>query len=391
MASRIKVDEVTNLAQSGSVSFPTGGASFSGNVAVTGNIDFTGQLLQNGSPFVTLPTQTAANLGAVLRSGGTSGTAYWDTSGEGASGVAGFSQGKYKAGFDITRGYSCCGYRSSSSWRNVNRLVHATYTQTNLGDLTSQSGAYIDGKPNTSFIGYVFATGNAWDSTTSYVSKINMNTDSNAGQASSMSSSRNRCSAMGRDFVYAYVHGGGSNSSSTVRYNLSTEASNNSTNNPSGSQNNPACGQGATVGWIRQGGAYAFNFSTESYTNWTDSPGTDGSNKTLSSRNGFSYWNTCGGYRTSCDWHLRDSYNGGRMASVSKNGITTGEETMHTGNEFGFICGQYDGSQNNNGYLFTYASHSFTRDSRMDRSGISGSASAAGIEFGTLMYGYTGM
>ena len=79
------------------------------------------------------------------------------------------------------------------------------------------------------------------------------------------------------------------------------------------------------------------------------------------------------------------------MASVSKNGITTGEESMHTGNEYGFISGQYDGSQNNNGYLFTYASHSFQRDSRMDRSGISGSASAAGVEFGTLMYGYTGM
>ena len=389
MASRIKVDEVTNLAESGSVSFPTGGASFSGNVGVTGNIDFSGQLLQNGTPFVTLPTQTADNLGAVLRSGGTSGTAYWDESGEGSQ--MGGSQAKYKAGFNITRGFSCCGYRGAQSWRNVNRLVHATYTQTNLGDLANQSGAYIDGKPSSTMIGYIFATGNSWDATTSAVSKINMNTDSNAGGASSMSSSRNRCSAMGRDFVYAYIHGGGSNSSNTVRYNLSTEASNNSTSNPSGSQNNPACGQGATVGWIRQGGAYAYNFSTESYTNWTDSPGTDGSNKTLSSRNGFSYWNTCGGYRTSCDWHLRDSYNGGRMASVSKNGITTGEESMHTGNEYGFICGQYDGTQNNNGYLFTYASHSFTRDSRMDRSGISGSASAAGIEFGTLQYGYTGM
>ena len=389
MASRIKVDEVTNLAESGSVSFPTGGASFSGNVGVTGNIDFSGQLLQNGTPFVTLPTQTADNLGAVLRSGGTSGTAYWDESGEGSQ--MGGSQAKYKAGFNITRGFSCCGYRGAQSWRNVNRLVHATYTQTNLGDLSAQSGAYIDGKPSTAMVAYIFATGNSWDATTSYVSKINMNTESNLGAASSMSSSRNRCSAMGRDFVYAYVHGGGSNSSNTVRYNLSTEASNNSTSNPSGSQNNPACGQGATVGWIRQGGAYAYNFSTESYTNWTDSPGTDGSNKTLSSRNGFSYWNTCGGYRTSCDWHLRDSYNGGRMASVSKNGITTGEESMHTGNEFGFICGQYDGNQNNNGYLFTYASHSFTRDSRMDRSGISGSASAAGIEFGTLQYGYTGM
>ena len=389
MASRIKVDEVTNLAQSGSVSFPTGGASFSGNVAVSGNIDFTGNLLQNGSPFVTLPVQTAANLGYVLRSGGTSGTAYWDGSGDGSQG--GGAQAQYKAGFDISRGYSCCGYRSSSSWRNVNRLVHATYTQTNLGDLASQSGAYIDGKPNTSFTGFIFATGNSWDSTTSYVSKINMNTDSNAGQATSMSSSRNRCSAMGRDFIYAYVHGGGSNSSNTVRYNLSTEASNNSTSHPNGSQNNPACGQGATVGWIKQGGARAFNFSTETYYNWTSSPGTDGSNKTLCSRNGFAYWNTCGGYRTSCDWSIRDSYTGGQMATVSKNGITTGEESMHTGNEYGFICGQYDGSQNNNGYLFTYASHSFTRDSRMDRSGISGSASAAGIEFGTLMYGYTGM
>ena len=388
MASRIKVDEVTNLAQSGSVSFPTGGASFSGNVAVSGNIDFTGNLLQNGSPFVTLPVQTAANLGYVLRSGGTSGTAYWDGSGDGSQG--GGAQAQYKAGFDISRGYSCCGYRSSSSWRNVNRLVHATYTQTNLGDLASQSGAYIDGKPSTNFTGFIFATGNSWDSTTSYVSKINMNTDSNAGQATSMSSSRNRCSAMGRDFIYAYVHGGGSNSSNTVRYNLSTEASNNSTSHPNGSQNNPACGQGATVGWIKQGGARAFNFSTETYYNWTSSPGTDGSNKTLCSRNGFAYWNTCGGYRTSCDWSIRDSYTGGQMATVSKNGITTGEESMHTGNEYGFICGQYDGSQNNNSYLFTYASHTFQRDSRMDRSGISGSASAAGIEFGTLMYGYTG-
>ena len=389
MASRIKVDEVTNLAQSGSVSFPAGGATFSGAISVTGNINFTGELLQNGSPFVTLPVQNADNIGAVLRSGGTTETAYWDTSGEGSQ--IGGSQAKYKAGFNITRGFSCCGYRGAQSWRNVNRLVHATYTQTNLGDLANQSGAYIDGKPSSTMIGYIFATGNSWDATTSAVSKINMNTDSNAGGASSMSSSRNRCSAMGRDFVYAYIHGGGSNSSNTVRYNLSTEASNNSTSNPSGSQNNPACGQGATVGWIRQGGAYAYNFSTESYTNWTDSPGTDGSNKTLSSRNGFSYWNTCGGYRTSCDWHLRDSYNGGRMASVSKQGITTGEESMHTGNEYGFICGQYDGNQNNNGYLFTYASHTFQRDSRMDRSGISGSASAAGVEFGTLMYGYTGM
>ena len=238
-------------------------------------------------------------------------------------------------------------------------------------------------------VGFIFATGNAWDSTTSYVSKINMNTETNAGAATAMSATRNRATTMCKDFTFAYVHGGG-NSSQLVKYNLSTEANSLNTTHPDGTQNNPAGGQGATVGWIRASGARSFNFSTETFVSWPDSPGTDGTNKTLSSRDGFSYWNTSGGYRTSSDWHLRDSYNGGRRANVSKNGLTTGEESMHTGNDYGFICGQYDGNQNNNGYLFTYASHSFTRDSRMDRSGISGSASAAGIEFGTLMYGYTG-
>ena len=103
MASRIKVDEVTNLAQSGAVSFPTGGANFTGAIDVQGNINFSGTLLQNGQPFVTLPTQDATNLGSVLRSGGTSGTAYWDNaSGEGSQ--QGSSQARYKAGFNITRG-----------------------------------------------------------------------------------------------------------------------------------------------------------------------------------------------------------------------------------------------------------------------------------------------
>ena len=109
MASRIKVDEVTNRNQSGAVSFPTGGASFNGTVNVTGNIDFTGTLLQNGQPFVTLPPQSASNLGRVLRSGGDTGDAYWDDGNEGTA--YGASQATYKAGFDITRGFACCGYR----------------------------------------------------------------------------------------------------------------------------------------------------------------------------------------------------------------------------------------------------------------------------------------
>ena len=387
MASRIKVDEVTNRNQSGAVSFPTGGASFNGTVNVTGNIDFSGQLLQNGQPFVTLPPQSASNLGRVLRSGGDTGDAYWDDGNEGTA--MGASQATYKAGFDITRGFACCGYRGGNSWRNVNRFVMSTYTNSNLGDLTTWSGAYLDCAQGTTFKNYIFATADSWNGTTSSVSSISMVTETNTGAATAMSSSRNRCTCMKKDFTYAFVHGG--NSSQITKYNLSTQASNQSSTHPNGSQNNPAGGQGATVGWIKQGSGQNFNFATETFHSWADNPGTDGTNKTLSSRDGFMYYNTGGGYRTSSDWHVRDSYNGGRRANVSKNGITTGEETMFTGNEYGFIVGQYDGNQNNNGYLFTYASHSFQRDSRMDSLGTSGRASGAGGEYGVLMYGYTGM
>ena len=48
-------------------------------------------------------------------------------------------------------------------------------------------------------IGYIFATGNAWDSTTSYVSKLNMNTETNAGAATSMAATekQSNCNVQG--------------------------------------------------------------------------------------------------------------------------------------------------------------------------------------------------
>ena len=65
MASRIKVDEVTNLAQSGAVSFPTGGANFSGDVAVTGNLSTTGSFDSN----IKLKSYTTAQLPTTLPEG----------------------------------------------------------------------------------------------------------------------------------------------------------------------------------------------------------------------------------------------------------------------------------------------------------------------------------
>ena len=50
-----------------------------------------------------------------------------------------------------------------------------------------------------------------------------------------------------------------------IKYNVDTEANSLNTTHPYGTQNNPASGQGATVGWIKTGGARSFDFSTETF------------------------------------------------------------------------------------------------------------------------------
>ena len=61
MASTLKTDNLSTLSGTGAVNFLQ-------SVDISGNIDFTGNLLQNGQPFVTLPEQSIETMGAMLAS-----------------------------------------------------------------------------------------------------------------------------------------------------------------------------------------------------------------------------------------------------------------------------------------------------------------------------------
>lgn len=160
--------------------------------------------------------------------------------------------------------------------------------------------------------------------------------------------------------------------------------------NPEGDVNNPAGGYGATYGWTKKGNGYYFPWATETYVGWNSPPGTDGSNKTISARNNRGYWNTAGGYATGANWSKRTMDTGVEVATISKPG-STGEESLHTGNQYGFMCGMYNGAQNNQGGVMNYTADTFTFNSSVNRVGVSGAASGAGTEFGTVVSGYTGI
>lgn len=379
MASELRVDQLKYTAAGQSttpnISLNTDGSStFGGNIDIGSN-----SLLVNGQPFSTLPEQFAtgdgATIGAVLKSDGTN--AYWEI-------IVNFEDG-----FAITRGYPAAGYKSSASWKNVNRLQHSTFTMSNLGDLITYSDAYTAGAQSAQMRAYIYCSGDNWNTNSSNVSTFSMVTETNAGTATSMSTARNRTSIMKRDFKYAYVCG--DSNDSPDRYDLTNDTVTTIPGSGGSGGSNPACGYGETNGMYKQGGnAYLFDFATQSWSGWSSAPGTDGTNKTVSSRKGFSYWNEAGGYQTNTSMTRRTISNGSNLATVGKPGAT-GEETFHTGMDYGFMNGMYNGAQNNTGGSFNYSTHSFTFASSLNSTAVTGRASAAAIEYGTLATGYTGV
>ena len=130
MASELRVDQLKYTA-AGSSTVPNISLNNDGSVTFGGDIDIgNNDLLVNGQPFSTLPAQIplgqeGTTAGAVLKSDGVN--AYWEI-------IV-----SYEQGFAITRGYPAAGYQSASSWRNVNRCTHATFSMANLGDLLTSS------------------------------------------------------------------------------------------------------------------------------------------------------------------------------------------------------------------------------------------------------------
>lgn len=379
MASELRVDQLKYTA-AGSSTVPNISLNNDGSVTFGGDIDIgNNDLLVNGQPFSTLPPQIpegqdGTTAGAVLKSDGVN--AFWEI-------VVSF-----EAGFAITRGYPAAGYQSASSWRNVNRCTHATFTMSNLGDLLTSSDAYTAGAQNTSMRAYVFNTPNSWNGTGAQVSTFSMVTETNAGTGTNMATSRQNTSVMKRDFKYAYVFG--NNNEAPDRYDLTNDTVTTITGASGTGANNPACGYGETTGLYKCGSAYLFAFATQSWSSWGSAPGTDGTNKTVSSRRDFSYWNEAGGYQTNTAMTRRSSTSGANLQSVGKPGVT-GEETFHTGMDYGFMNGMYNGAQNNTGGSFNYSTHAFTFSSSLNSIGPGGRASGAAIEYGTLATGYTGV
>jgi hypothetical protein len=123
----------------------------------------------------------------------------------------------------ITTGYVMGGYKSSSPWKNVNRMVHATDVMTNLGDLLAYAGAYTSGVSNLSK-GFLWSTDGTFPGTSTTTSAFNLATETTAGTNTNwnMKESRDDPGTIFNQLEWAFILGG-INKNSIEQFNLTTE------------------------------------------------------------------------------------------------------------------------------------------------------------------------
>lgn len=373
-------------------SLGVGGWNANYKLNVGGDINFTGELYQNGQAFETLPEQTAQTDGSVLRTrwDGSKYVAYWTHDLDANYRLENPDQ--YPFRYIINRGYTVAGYKNAAPWRNGNRTSHPSDVTISLGDIIDRTAAYIGGSHNGVNL-FVYNCANSWLPNDATTCSFSMITETNRGQNSSWNDTRaRRYSGAWQDFLgnqwrtnggrnRAYITSGNGN---TSRHDLNTESM---LSEVGGNLNHVSHAEGEYYAWVSSG-QHRFTFSNEGYSAWSSyspAPGNDGFNKHLATRIGFFYCSEAGNTNRNVT-KRRDN-----DAVILRSGLSKpengGEENMHTGMNKGYSISNYNGAQNNNAWIYFYYQDAirFADGTLTYRKGIPGASSGTGQEGGDMM------
>jgi hypothetical protein len=316
--------------------------------------------------------------------------AYWSYPGEAHATVG--TGWRYRT--ILTHGYVACGYKGSNPWRSVNKTWHQTDTTVYCGEQIDKAASYIKGTYS-DFNGYVHGTSDAAATSATHTSSYNLyngslrqqndtvssffgsaaapygyqgnnpSTDGltyGSGQSSpastggwDMSTSRNNHAAgqtMGGNGGYTggagYVYGG--STTVTEKLNFVTEVMYTTTTSPVTWGATDAC-SGQYLAYIlgnsSTAACYYMNFSNDAFTAWSGYYNvftSDGNNKSHMSKYGWGYFGT--GTNTVATIGKMSDVNQTYIATLTKLG-SFGEENQQTGQDWGYMLGQYNGQQDN--------------------------------------------
>jgi hypothetical protein len=295
----------------------------------------------------------------------------------------------------ITNGYCIGGYKSSATYRRVNRTVAATDVTTDLGDLLDRSFNYKAGAIGKDEA-FIFGAGNAHAASSNLTTGFSMRTETTLAIQSTthMANARGHAGTVFKEHYYTWIMGGGRGEIErfdTVTHSMITASV---SGNPSyGGQGGATAGgpwgmtSSETYGIFYAGNAgnnsmWNMTFATETLTTrGGNQPANHYQQKAIQSKivNGYAGTNGSwsGGYsyrRT--DFTTNTSTSGGVITKAYTN---CGEENYTLGQDHQYMLGQYNGLQNNLAAKFVYATEVQTAGgSSMQPSGIPGTSSGFG-------------
>ena len=311
----------------------------------------------------------------------------------------------------ITTSYVMGGYKDSSPWRNVNRMVHATDICTNLGDLLTHVAVYTSGACSLTK-GFIWGTNTFGAGTVTCA--INLATETTAGTTSvwDMRNSRDDMGTGFQEHLYAYITGGATTAvdvfnltNETMLANLSQASYVGAGTGASAISDEKSC-----YFWGDSGAVTKFIFNTHTYyndqtqrgldrnvglgsggtlfgpeyirqtyygsgSNLNVAPGAHGQQKGINSKVGKGYGGNEGTYNGGYNLR-RFAFSTETYTTVAKPIGNSGEENFDMGQAHQYMMGMYDGAQNNRGWKFTYATdNGFELSTGSLRTGVPGGSS----------------
>jgi hypothetical protein len=263
----------------------------------------------------------------------------------------------------ISTGYMCGGYKNSSLWSNVNRMVFSTETCTNLGDGNVDNFHYKSGACGLSKV-WIWTGG---------PTAFQMRTETKQNSGQSAGGGGNNGTAF-NERNYAYVMGEGTGS--VKKFNFSNETY----NDIGGGWNDHAAsvsGQYRGMWWGNSGQTQRVYFPTDNLANIGHSMGAHGQQKGLNAKTGFGYGGNEGMYSAGQYFRKTNIETETGVAQPGKPRGDIGEENYMMGQDFGFMLGEHDPSgQNNRSFRYTYSTDSgYNGGSSMEPKGHDGASS----------------
>jgi len=284
----------------------------------------------------------------------------------------------------ITTSFVMGGYVSSSPWKNVNTMVHATDVCTNNGDVIPYAQAYTSGACSLT-VGYLWGADDLWPGTSTQTSAFNMYTYTGI-TGNNMRNARNDSGTVNKEHDYAWIVGGGPTDVDVI--NLSTDTMMGAqgitaTAGDTATQGSVGChsDENAAMIWTATDVGQKFTFATGTPIATVTSAGAagyHGQQKGISSKVGKGYGGNEGSYQGGYLYRRWSYATDTNIGNVSKPYGDSGEENYDMGQTHQYMLGMYNGAQNNLGHKFTYATDSgITLGAGSVRTGVPGGSSGA--------------